>query len=501
MPPLPSDCPEPGSDRDAVSRLTDTLKRHRMVSPGDSLLVAVSGGPDSVALIYLLHRIAPRWQLSLSIAHVDHGLRQDAAETARFVAGLAGRLGLPYHHMARDVAAVGRQRGMSIETAGRAVRYAFFSDLCIRYGYRRVAVGHHRDDCAEQILMNLARGAGPTGLAGIAPVRDEWVIRPLIDFSRTDILGYLSMAGHDYTQDPTNQDRRMTRNRIRHDILPVMASAINPHIVAALARTADIIAAENTWMDKMAADQLITATRAQDGESCTLSAAAVSTYPLPLQRRMLRLTIGRIKGDLQRIAHSHIDAILALIHRAGGSGTLHLPQRILVTRQYDRLILRRCRTPLRQRPSAVAENGAAAYSIRVDAPRFDGSSPRRFPVEAIGAVIALRESGPNDAGQRHSAGHCVAFFDMEKLEFPLILRSATHGDRFQPLGVCGTQKVYKLLKDLKIAPERRPLTPVLVSGDIIIWVPGVKMGQHAAVLADTRSVIRADFFCPRQKND
>ena len=500
MPPFPNECREAHRDDDAVSRLSDTLKRHRMAAPGDRLLVAVSGGPDSVALIHLLNRIAPRWKFSLAMAHVNHMLRQDAVAAARFVADLADSLGIECHQLTRDVAAFACQRGMSVETAGRAVRYAFFSDLCIRHDYQRVAVGHHRDDCAEQVLMNLARGAGPAGLTGIAPVREDWVIRPLIAFSRDDIIAYLSHAGHPFTKDPTNTDRRMTRNRIRLDVLPVLAEHINPRVAEALARTADILVAENDWMDEMAADRLSAATLERSNEECVLSVAAMSDCPLPLRRRMLRLALRRLKGDLQRISHAHIDAVVALMRRKDAAGTVHLPARILVKRRYDRLTLRHCRSPLRQaRTGSGLDDTGKAYLIHIEAPVPGALAVGRFRIEAIGAVCTLREIERPAINPGHSAGHCIAFFDMEKLEFPLILRNVTNGDRFQPLGMTGTQKIYKLLKDNKMALGTRALTPVLVSGDEIVWVPGLKMGQIAAVSEGTRRVIRADFVLPRPK--
>ncbi len=494
MPPLPNDCRKPTADGWAVDRLNDILTRHHMIVPGDSVLVAVSGGSDSVAMVHLLHRVAPRWELSLAVAHVNHGLQPDAAEAADFVTRLAGTLGLACHHLTRDVADFGRHHGMSVETAGRAVRYGFFSDLCISHGYQRVAVGHHRDDCAEQMLMNLARGSGPSGLTGIAPTRDKWVIRPLIDFSRKDILTYLSAVRRPYRVDASNTDRRMTRNRIRHDILPVLAEHVNAQVVSALARTAEIINAENTWIDGLAAEQLTAATLNHGASSMTLSATALAACPLALQRRMVRVAIGQIKGDTQGISHGHVDAVVALARQQGGSGGRHLPGRIQVSRQYDRLILRRCPSSMRTCPPA--DKRGAPYRFELTEPRPGASCTLQIDDGGRGAGIALWETGPEALGRGYSAGHCVAFFDMEKLLFPLILRSVRHGDRFQPLGMAGSQKVYKLLKDQKIAPGRRSSTPVLVSGGDIIWVPGVKMGHPAAVTADTRRVIRADFILP-----
>jgi tRNA(Ile)-lysidine synthase len=286
----------------------------------------------------------------------------------------------------------------------------------------------------------------------------------------------------------------MTRNRIRHEILPVLAEQVNPRIVDALARTAEIIDVENAWIDGLAAKQLTAATLNYDGASKTLSAAAFAACPLALQRRMARTAIGQIKGDTLGISHDHVDAVVALACQNNGRGCLHLPGRIQVTRQYDQLTLRRRPSSLRTRPPAAGLK--APYRFEVHAPAPGECRTVQFDAGIPGAAVTLREAGPEALDHGYSAGHHVAFFDMEKLQFPLILRSVRQGDRFQPLGMAGSQKVYKLLKDRKIVHERRSLTPVLVSGGNIIWVPGVKMAQPAAVTAETRRVIRADFILP-----
>lgn len=494
MPKLPSDCPDGTTALDTIARCTEALKRYRMCAPGDRLLVGVSGGPDSVALLHLLHAIAPTWPLTLAVAHLDHAVRPDSSQSARFVADLAGSLGLPCHQATQDVPAFGRRYGMSVETAGRAVRYAYYSDLCVRHGYDRVAVGHHQDDSAEQMVMNLSRGTGATGLTGIAPVREGWVIRPLIDFSRADILAYLGAADIGFIRDPTNEDRRMRRNRVRHDILPVMARHLNPRITAALSRTAAIVGAENEWMDAMADSALTAATTARDGTSATLAVSALSDHPLALQRRIIRHVIAQLRGHLRRIEHGHIDAVLALMRRPGGTGERHLPDRILAIRRYDRLTLTRCDGPLRRRQQGPAP---VRYRLHIEAPQAAAAPVMaRLPGAAGGGSIAFSMVPRPDVPRRHSAGHCIAFFDMKKLDFPLILRAVAPGDRFQPLGMPGTQKVYRMLKNEKIPTDRRPLTPVLESGGRIIWVPGVKMAQTAAVETTTRHTLRGEFILP-----
>lgn len=317
-----------------------------MVDSGDRVLVAVSGGPDSVALLLALHALKPRWDLSLGVAHLDHGLRPETAGTEKeFVGRLADSLGLAFFNRKADVRGHAVQAHLGIEEAGRELRYRFLEELSRDQGYRRVALGHNADDNAELVLMNLLRGTGPTGLSGIPPVRPPLVIRPLIELRRQELLALLATAKAAYLTDPSNEDQRFTRNRIRGHLLPLLARRYNPNIAAVLNRLSRITAAENEWMEQTAAELLARIVCHRQESGLGLSLCEMKKCHPALQRRLIRLCLAQVKTNLRRIGFVHVEAIRGLIDQPCGS--LHLPGRILVVRHQTTLTMTRESTALR----------------------------------------------------------------------------------------------------------------------------------------------------------
>lgn len=333
--------------RALLARIAKTITARAMVDPGDKVLVAVSGGPDSVALLLALHALGPRWHLGLATAHLDHGLRPEAgAQEAAFVRGLAVDLQVDCFTQSVDVGAYAVRAGLGIEEAGRAVRYGFLEQTAQDHGFNRIAVGHTADDNAELILMNLLRGAGPTGLSGIAAVRPPLVIRPLIETRRHQILALLAVAGATYLTDPSNADQRFTRNRIRGQLLPLLESRFNPQTALVLNRLGRIMSEENAFFDRLATDRLDQATRERNTERIQLDLKQITGCHPALQRRIVRQAVAAVKTDLRRIGFVHVEAVLGLIRGRTG-GALHLPDQVLVRRRGAVLSVSRETTPLR----------------------------------------------------------------------------------------------------------------------------------------------------------
>src|SRR5207249_162328 len=239
-----------GSVVTLLERVERTIRRHAMLAGGESVLVAVSGGADSVALLHVLATLAPAWGLRLHALHVDHGLRADSARDAEFVRRLGERLGIPV-----DVATVTVERRGSLEAAARAARYAALTACADRVGAARIALGHTADDQAETVLMRVLQGTGMRGLAGIPPVRDR-IIRPLIECRRADVVAGLHRAGLEWIEDPSNQDPKFLRNRIRHELLPWLTASYGPEMPDALVRVATAARATIRALDRSAAAEL-----------------------------------------------------------------------------------------------------------------------------------------------------------------------------------------------------------------------------------------------------
>ena len=317
---------------DFMARVHETLQAHAMLSPGDRVLVGVSGGPDSVALLGVLNDMARQMSLKIAVAHLNHCLRgKESDRDEAFVRNLADCHGLPLYVRQKDVALRAREKKKSIEDAARDVRYAFYRDLTSQYGYNRVALGHNSDDNAEQVLMNLLRGTGPRGLMGIPPTRDDWIVRPLIRISRQDILAFLAHRCQSFVLDSSNEDTRYLRNRVRHELIPCLMKDYNPEIKSALNRLSLLVSAEEVWMDDQIRAMMSEHLEPMNKDEVRCNRDVFSSLGLAPARRLIRGAIQAVKGDLKRITWGHIDDILRLLDTHTGGKSLDLPHGIRIS--------------------------------------------------------------------------------------------------------------------------------------------------------------------------
>jgi len=452
--------------------------------------VGVSGGPDSVALLHVLSLLAPRFSLCLGVAHLNHGLRpQESDHDADFVESLAKKMGLPCYIQKSDVRTYQRRHKLSTEEAARQVRYAFYDSIATTHRFSKVALGHHCDDNAELVLMYLFRGSGPLGLAGIPPVRNAFFIRPFIEVGRSEIMGFLERNGLEYIRDRSNQDVRFLRNRVRRQLLPTLKKEYNPMIVNSLARVSAILRSEDEWMEKLAAPLYDQAVATAQEHQTVFLISKLSHLPAAAVRRIVRRGIAAIKGDLRRISFTHIMAITKLIASDPKVKRLDLPDRISVRREGEHLIFSRETIPLR-----LLEGLSGAGRSIPTAPDYEYAvqAPGKLMIRELGRFLkfeALEKKRDMDIRQ---AGHSTAFFDMDKLQFPLKVRNYRPGDCFTPLGMTGTQKVKKYFSDNKVPPAERFVCPLLLSDGKIIWVAGHRIADSVKVLPSTARVLKVE---------
>jgi len=301
-------------------------EEHELLATGDRVVIGVSGGPDSMALLWALHELSGPWRLNLHVAHLDHGLRPGSARDAAFVATAAGRLGLPVTLAHERVARFARQRRLSVEEAGRVARYGFLTRLAVKHKAGRIAVGHHADDQAETVLMRLIRGAAAGGLSVIPPQRrlTERVrlVRPLLGVSRADIERYAAWRRVAVRRDPTNASREHLRNRIRHDLLPLLARRYNPGIREALRGAAQVLAEEHHLLETQAVAAFGRIAR-RAGTTVRIGRNGLLAVPLPLRRRVLRQAALGAGADPRRLTQAHLGALIRLT--ATGTGSVDLP--------------------------------------------------------------------------------------------------------------------------------------------------------------------------------
>ncbi len=474
-------------------RVKRTIDDHQMLTPGDAVLVGVSGGPDSVALLHLLLDLVPDMQLRMGMVHLNHGLRgADSDSDADFVRSLADRLDLPFFSRKADVKGFQKANKLSLEEASRRVRYAFFTEIADANRYGKIALGHHVDDNAELVLLNLLRGSGPQGLSGIPPVREGRFIRPLIDLTREQIERFLDDRSIPYIVDASNQDLRHRRNRIRHQLLPLLRQNYNPEISQTLSRLASIMREENRWIDEMTASALLSCMIEDEADRLVLSTHNLRKLETPLARRVLRKGLLGAKGSLRRIRFSHIESILDLLRGASAPTSprkhLHLPDRMCIEICPDHLIIRRSANKLRDlRPLSLSQDPLFSYSVS------DLSGGTEVSIPEIGGKLSFTLL-PGPELPEDAASPTVGCFDLQLLRFPLSIRSPLPGDRFNPLGMRGSQKLKDFFINRKVPLNERTRCPLLISDGIIIWIAGQRTAEFAKVTGNTQKVLKVELF-------
>ncbi|MBW2367246.1 MAG: tRNA lysidine(34) synthetase TilS [Deltaproteobacteria bacterium] len=482
-----------------IEKVADTIGKWGMLQTGDSILVATSGGPDSVAMLHGLMALASDHQWRIGVAHLNHGLRPgNAQRDESFVIKLAQNLKLPFFTETADVEAFKHRHRLSLEEAARNVRHRFLGQVARQNGFSIIALGHHADDNAEQILLNLIRGSGLTGLAGIPPVRTIpventrplQIVRPLMEVTKANIVGFLSDFHLACVIDETNTDFKFRRNRIRHELLPMLRDNYNPNIINTINRLASVIRTDNAWTDQEACRQMANATLDQTVDRIILAIGPMQKMPIGLQHRIFRSAIRAVKQNLRRISNRHILDLATLVRHGPELGQLHLPDNIRATREHDRLTISREKISLRKQ--AARQPGAKSFEYVL-------KRPGEVFIKAIGMKLQAIEQSAKPLPDFRKAGHSVAFFDMDSLEFPLTIRNVRPGDRFQPLGMTGTQKVKKLFIDRKIPRTQRSRCPIVMSRGQIIWVAGHRIADPVKVTDMTRRILAVTLNLPNSQ--
>jgi tRNA(Ile)-lysidine synthase len=453
-----------------LQQVQQTLQEYQMLDRGRTLLVAVSGGPDSMVLLHTLWHLREPLAIKLFVAHLNHQMRPGATEDALFVEATANDLGIRCISTTIDVLSYQRQHKLSPEDAARQVRYAFLRATAAQLGADRIAVGHTADDQAETVLLHLLRGSGLRGLCGIPPIRGP-IIRPLIRVLRRDVLEYARRHRVPCRDDPTNAQRRYTRNRIRLDLLPALQQGYNPRFVQALCTTAQLLADDEAALQAMSRQCFLSARLPSTSEQIQLQIDALTPLAPGLQRRVLRRALKEVMGGLQGITSRHIAAILALLRPRAGSKWLQLPQGVVVERRYEVLRI------YRQVPSAAVD-----VNVLLPVPGVCG-------IEALGVTIVSdlfrheAATGPFPTGE-------VTWLDADSVGRNVRVRTRRPGDCLQPLGSIYPKKLKAFLIDAKVPRVVRDRLPLVIGRQGIAWVAGVRPAEWAKVTPATRMILR-----------
>ena len=475
-------------EKKILRTVRETISAHKMFDQGDSVLVAVSGGPDSIALVHLIYSMAAEFSLRPAIAHLNHCLRgSDSDRDAQFVTETARQLNLPIYAQSKDVRSFQKRHRLSLEEAARTVRYRFYNAVATEYGFNKIALGHQGDDNAELVLMNLLRGSGHLGLSGIAPVRGGKIVRPLIRLRRSEIIDYLTEKKLPYITDASNTDPAFLRNKVRHQLMPVLQTDYNPKIIEALNRLGEILQAEDQWIAATLEPVFEQCVEFRTDDKINLSVPAFNTLAKAIKRRIVRKSILSIKKDLRRITLEHVDAILRLTEKGRNPGRLNLPDGIVVSRNHAELSFQKSDIHLKSKDPEIFQKSARHYQYAL-------SPPTTLYIKEAEASIVLCEIDIEELPNFANSDTTAAFFDLDRLILPLTVRNFRPGDRFSPLGLKGTQKVKKFFANLKIPTVKRQKCPLLLSEGRIVWIAGHRIDNAVKVTPQTRRVLKAELL-------
>jgi tRNA(Ile)-lysidine synthase len=453
--------------------ILSTIRRFSMLDPADKILVAVSGGPDSIALLHSLYSIRSSFGLKLHIFHLNHMIRgKNSAEDALFVQEQAQTLNVPLTSLSFDIPADVKGRNQSLQDAAREVRYRLLDQVCDELRFNKIATGHNADDQVETFLMRIIRGAGLSGLTGIPPVRDR-IIRPLIEVSREEIEKYLVDSKVGYRLDESNLKMDYLRNRVRHQLIP-LCSEENKGFRDNVLNTIALFSGDEDFL-KGIADQSFQEVAYYENEGIlVLEHTGFSKLDVAIQRRILRKALELIKGDLKEIEFKHIESVLSEMDE-NGSGETDLPGGIVILNEYGNIV--------------VASKEEIDRQSRFENDEVEINIPGITPIPSLGVdMIAGLEDIQRVSVDRNKKGK-KAYLDFRKVELPLQVRTRIPGDRFIPLGMSSEKKLQDYFVDNKIPKRKRNRIPIIESQGQIVWIGRMAIDDRVKVTKDTEKVL------------
>ncbi len=483
--------------------MRETIESGGLLVRGDTVIVGVSGGADSLCMLHVLRTLAPEYGVSLHVGHLNHMLRGAEAEAdAEYVRRICRAWDLPCTVYAADIATLAAERKLAVEEAGRQERYAFLSGLARELGGRSVAVGHNADDQVETVLMHFLRGSGLAGLRGMRPL--SWVdemrlvahrrpapkdvrirlLRPLLEVPRSDIDRYCRHHDIHPRYDLSNTDQTYYRNRLRHELIPLLET-YNPNVREVIRRTARVVTDDYALLRDLLQRTWPTVVRTASTEAIVYDRDTLRSLPLGLQRSVLREGVHRLRHSLRNINWVHIDDALAVVQKGQTGARATLPGGLLLTLGYDAVLL-----------------ADEAYIPTGDErPRLFGG-PIALPPEGelllpgsawrVTTQHIPRAELPADWAQNPDP--YTAYLDAARAKEPLTLRTRRVGDWLIPLGMAGRQKLGDLMVNVKIPQGERDAVPLLLCGGEIAWVVGSRLDARYAVSAHTHQILVVRFM-------
>jgi tRNA(Ile)-lysidine synthase len=436
------------------------------------VVVALSGGPDSTALLVMLSRLTQSEGMDLIVAHFNHGLRgAESKEDENFARSIAEKLGLDFitGRMRQKV-----KKGVSPEDFYRQQRYNFLNNVAKKYQAQKIALGHNRNDQAETVLLNILRGSGLDGLKGMLPIRDELFIRPLIETAREEIIAFLEKEGISFREDSSNKNKQYLRNKVRMELMPYLQKDFNPQIEKSLALMAEIMRQENQFIQQ-AVEQASQSSAIEKKQGCfIININYLKELHPAIQMRLLKEVLECLDFTHKGISFAHVTSLHNLTYNQASGKKITLPGKIEARREYDNLYIE-------------IKNNKAHHT------------KHEYPVEIPGSICVTERKVTfnfqivtNDKAEIRKNNKF--YFDADKIDFPLVLRNKRDGDWFQPLGMKGRQKLKSLFIDHKISRVKRDKIVVLADRISVIWIENMHLSDRTKISLETKNVLELEII-------
>jgi tRNA(Ile)-lysidine synthase len=448
-----------------VDRFEQALIKYGLLTKEDRVLIALSGGPDSMALLHLFNLLRAKYNLTIAAAHLDHAIRPVSTRDRQFCRQACQALQIKFYSKRLNIPALAKRQGISLEEAGRAARYAYFDTLASKYKFNKIATGHTLDDAVETILFNLARGTGLSGLAGIPRKRDS-IIRPLIDFEKKELLSWLKTVKVKYVQDTSNRSLAYARNRIRHKILPELEK-INPAVRGNIARLSHIASEELEFIRDLAVSAYNEVLIEGGKSKIVLDLGKLTQYDKSLRKKVLKEAVKNLSGNAGNLSSDDFSRALGIIDGKSG-GKTPLAGGIYIEKSQGRLALLKASSPFQ------------GISLRIP-----GITP--LPIGSIEAkIIPKIEMGALDRT------NCNIYLDFNKMT-NIAVTFHFDGAKIRPLGMSGHKLLSNIFIDCKIPEFERQSIPILLSGNEIAWIAGVMISENFKVTENTNEVLNLHY--------
>lgn len=449
------------------SIVLDNILKYNLISKGDNVVIGLSGGPDSMALLYCLYEIHKNLGFNLIAAHVNHGVRgEEALADQLFTEEICKRLNITYHTVNVDMNQYGREKGITAEEAGRELRYGFFRSLLKNAGGGKIAVAHNKNDQAETLLMRIMRGTGIDGLKGMEFKTGD-IIRPLLNVSREKIEDYIRVNNIETVLDKTNLLPIYSRNKVRLELIPYIEDNFNPNIVDSLWRLSQTTSLDTDFLESYCKERYNLIVKKEQENCIIIDGVKFNGEQRSIKQRLLRLAIQNLSGDLQGFTEKHIVSTLELFTKLETGKQINLPNGLICRISYEDLIIEILND---------ITHDDFNYKLEVGENYFKSLN------------LNLKLSIIDNYNGLH-LGKDNKYFDYDKIRGNLYIRNRKYGDKFTPLGMKGSKKIKDYFIDKKIPREKRDKIPLLVDEENIIWIIGYGVSELYKVSEDTTKIL------------